>query len=142
MSSLSVRLPESLHQRLRELAERDDISINQFIATAVAEKAAALLTVDYLTARGQRANVKLMDRLLSRVPDVPPIRGDELPAHEGKPNKTYLDSSVKRRRVGSPLLKEGSRSRSHRKEVQGGTPLRADNVSVASRSPVESTGVS
>ena len=36
MSSLSLRLPESLHQKLRELAERDDISINQFIATAVA----------------------------------------------------------------------------------------------------------
>ena len=74
MSSLSLRLPESLHQRLRELAERDDISINQFIATAVAEKAAALLTVDYLEARGQLADVKLVDRLLSRVPDVQPSR--------------------------------------------------------------------
>jgi predicted HicB family RNase H-like nuclease len=38
MSSLSLRLPESLHRKLRELAEREDISINQFIATAVAEK--------------------------------------------------------------------------------------------------------
>ena len=77
MSSLSLRLPESLHQRLRDLAEREDISINQFIATAVAEKAAALLTVEYLEARGQRANAKLVDRVLSRVPDVPPIVGDE-----------------------------------------------------------------
>ena len=42
MSSLSLRLPESLHEKIRELAERDNISINQFIATAVAEKAAAL----------------------------------------------------------------------------------------------------
>ena len=45
MSNLSLRLPDSLHRKIRELAERDDISINQFIATAVAEKAAALLTV-------------------------------------------------------------------------------------------------
>ena len=52
MSSLSLRLPESLHQKLRELAERDDISINQFIATAVVEKAAALLTVDYFGSAG------------------------------------------------------------------------------------------
>ncbi|HKU26505.1 MAG TPA: YlcI/YnfO family protein, partial [Candidatus Sulfotelmatobacter sp.] len=66
MSSLSLRLPESLHQKLRELAERDDVSINQFIATAVAEKAAALLTVEYLKARGQRADAKLVDRVLSR----------------------------------------------------------------------------
>ena len=77
MSSLSLRLPESLHQRLRELAGREDISINQFIATAVAEKAAALLTVEYLEARAQRANGMLFDRVLSRVPDVPPIEGDE-----------------------------------------------------------------
>ena len=62
MRSLRLRLPESLHQKLRELAERDDISINQFIATAVAEKAAALLAVDYLEARGQRANTKLVDQ--------------------------------------------------------------------------------
>lgn len=82
MRRLSLTLPESLHQKLRELAERDDISINQFIATAVAEKAAALLTVDYLEARGQRANTKLVDRVLRRVPDVPPIAGDELPDRE------------------------------------------------------------
>ena len=79
MSSLSLRLPESLHEKIRELAERDNISINQFIATAVAEKAAALLTVDYLETRARRADTKLLDRLLKRVPDVPPIPGDQLP---------------------------------------------------------------
>ena len=87
MSSLSLRLPESLHQKLRELAKRDDISINQFIATAVAEKAAALLTVQYLEARGQMADAALVDRVLSRVPDVPPIEGDEVPPRERKQKK-------------------------------------------------------
>jgi len=87
MSSLSLRLPESLHQKLRELAERDDVSINQFIATAVAEKAAALLTVEYLKTRGQRADAKLVDRVLSRVPNVPPIPGDELPVREPRRKK-------------------------------------------------------
>ena len=38
MGILSVRLPDSLHKGVRELAEREGISINQFIATAVAEK--------------------------------------------------------------------------------------------------------
>ena len=41
MSSLSVRLPDSLHDKVRELARRDHVSINQFIATAVAEKTSA-----------------------------------------------------------------------------------------------------
>ena len=44
MGILSVRLPESLHQGVRELAQREGISINQFIATAVAEKLATLMS--------------------------------------------------------------------------------------------------
>jgi hypothetical protein len=55
------------------------VSINQFIATAVAEKAAALLTVEYLEEREKRADVRLFNRVLARVPDVPPLPGDELP---------------------------------------------------------------
>jgi predicted HicB family RNase H-like nuclease len=49
MSSVSLRLPDSLHKQVRELAEREDISINQFIATALAEKMAALMTSEYLS---------------------------------------------------------------------------------------------
>ena len=79
MSSLSLHLPDSLYEKIRELAERDDISINQFIATAVAEKAAALLTETYLEERGRRADPRLVDRILRRVPDVPAVPGDELP---------------------------------------------------------------
>ena len=79
MSVLSLRLPDSLHRKIRELAERDDISINQFLATAAAEKAAALLTVEYLEERAQRGDVTLFARLLARVPDVSPVSGDELP---------------------------------------------------------------
>ncbi len=109
MSSLSLRLPKSLHQRLRELAERDDISINQFIATAVAEKAAALLTVEYLAGRGQRANSKLLDRVLSRVPDVPPIVGDELPPRRRQPNTGLQPSASRAKR--SAGSKPVSRSR-------------------------------
>ena len=87
MSSLSLRLPDSLHQKIRELAEQDDISINQFIATAVAEKAAALLTVSYLEERGRRADPRLVDLILRRVPDVPPVPGDERPSERPQPNK-------------------------------------------------------
>jgi hypothetical protein len=69
------------------LAERDDVSINQFIATAVAEKAAALLTLEYLEERAGRADARVFDRILSRVPDVPPAAGDELPLKKLPPKK-------------------------------------------------------
>ena len=42
MSSLSLRLPDSLHRKIRELAKEEGISINQFITTALAEKLSAI----------------------------------------------------------------------------------------------------
>jgi len=101
MSSLSLRLPDSLHRKIRELAEQEDISINQFIATAVAEKAAALLTVEYLEKRGRRGDPKLVDRILSKVPDVPPVPGDELPVRRRQPKKGPQPTSRRRRRRGA-----------------------------------------
>lgn len=97
MSSLSLRLPDSLHRKIRELAEQEDISINQFVATAVAEKAAALLTVEYLKKRGGRGDPKLVDRILSKVPDVPPVPGDELPVRRRQAKKVVQPTSRRRR---------------------------------------------
>lgn len=80
MGTLSLRLPESLHAKLKELAERDAISLNQFIASAVAEKAAALVTLEYLAERGRRGRRDDLDAILKRVPARPPLHGDDLPA--------------------------------------------------------------
>lgn len=79
MSTVTVQLPNSLHRKIIELAQADGTSVEQFLATAAAEKMAALLTVDYLrreAALGSRAD---FDRVLSMVPSVPPEPGDELP---------------------------------------------------------------
>ena len=98
MSTLSLRLPASLHHKIRELSERDEVSINQFIATAVAEKAAALLTVEYLEARGRLSSRTQFDRILARVPNVPPIPGDELPNQPRPSPKALQPTSRKARR--------------------------------------------
>ena len=80
MSSLSLRLPESLHRKLSELARRDGVSMNQFITAAVGEKLAALMTEEYLLERGKHASVAKFDAVLAKIPDGAPTRGDELPA--------------------------------------------------------------
>jgi hypothetical protein len=98
MSTLSLRLPASLHHKIRELSGRDEVSINQFIATAVAEKAAALLTVEYLEARGRHASRTRFDRIMARVPNVPPMPGDELPNQPRQSNKALQPTSRKTRR--------------------------------------------
>jgi len=76
MSTMSLRLPESLHRRLREFAEKDDVSINQLITSAVAEKLAALSTLEYLEARAGKGNRKRFEEALALVPDVDQEPGD------------------------------------------------------------------
>lgn len=78
MSILSVRLPESLHKMAKDVAEEDKISLNQFIATAVAEKVAALTTENYLKSRAMRGSRNAFDQALARVPAVEPDESDRL----------------------------------------------------------------
>ena len=78
MSTLSVRLPNSLHQQIRRLAKQEGISINQFISSAAAEKMAALMTLDYLEERAQRGNREAFEAALARLPDAEPEPFDKL----------------------------------------------------------------
>jgi len=70
MSALSLRLPNSLHKQLRELARREGVSINQLVNSAVAEKMAALMTVDYLRERAERGSRQRFEAALAKVRDV------------------------------------------------------------------------
>jgi predicted transcriptional regulator len=79
MTALTVRLPNSVHQKIRELAQRDEISVNQFIAAAVSEKMASVMTLDYLKMEAAKGNRNDFDRFMNLVPNVPPVAGDALP---------------------------------------------------------------
>ena len=78
MSALSLRLPDSIHRHIKEIAKKEGVSINQFISSAVSEKISALLTEDYLKSRAKRSKKKEFKNILDRVPDREPLPGDEL----------------------------------------------------------------
>jgi len=78
MSTLSLRLPNSLHEQIRQIARREGISINQFIASAAAEKMAALLTEQYIEKRAKKASRKKFQAVLNKVPDIPPENHDRM----------------------------------------------------------------
>ena len=78
MSTISLRLPDSLHDEVRKLAERENISINQLATLAIAEKVAALETADYLLQRAGKADKKKFLRAMAKVPDVKPDKQDIL----------------------------------------------------------------
>lgn len=79
MTALTVRLPNSVHQKIRELALRDEISVNQFIASAVSEKMASVMTLDYLKLEAAKGSRSDFDRFMNLVPNAPVMAGDEMP---------------------------------------------------------------
>ncbi len=78
MSALSLRLPDSIHRHIREVAKKEGVSINQFISSAVSEKISALMTEDYLKNRAKRAKKEDFRKILAKVTSRKPIHGDEL----------------------------------------------------------------
>jgi len=78
MSSLSLRLPESLHRHLKQAAEADGISINQFISLAVAEKLSALQTYDLIAERARGSSRNAFLDAMAQVPRGPVQEGDEI----------------------------------------------------------------
>lgn len=77
MSALNLRLPDSVHRHIRDIAKQDGVSINLFIASAVSEKISALTTEDYIANRANHAREGAFAKVLDRVPKREPIAGDE-----------------------------------------------------------------
>lgn len=78
MSTISLRLPDSLHEEIRKLASRENVSINQLATLAIAEKIAALDTADYLLGRAAKADKKKFLRAMAKVADQAPQKEDAL----------------------------------------------------------------
>ena len=75
-----LRLPRSLKETVERLSREDRTSINQFVATAVAEKVLALQTAKYFADRRARADFRAFDKIMKRRGGTPPREGDELPS--------------------------------------------------------------
>ena len=78
MSTISLRLPDSLHHQVRELAKQENVSINQFITLALAEKISALVTEDYLAERASRGSRNGFEQAMAKVADVESLPQDVL----------------------------------------------------------------
>jgi hypothetical protein len=77
MSAITIRLPDSLHKKIKEVAKRDGISLNQFISSAAGEKLSAFLTLEYLRERADRADEAAFAKVLGKVPDRDPLPFDQ-----------------------------------------------------------------
>ena len=78
MPVLSLRLPKTMYDHLREVARAEGVSMNQFVTLAVAEKIATLETLDYLEERAKRGSREKLLAVLDKAPDVEPEDYDKL----------------------------------------------------------------
>ena len=78
MSTMSLRLPDYLHNSIRAIADNEHISVNQLVTTAIAEKVSALATEKYLNAMEAKGSVKAFDSVMAKVKGRPPLAGDEI----------------------------------------------------------------
>ncbi len=78
MSTISLRLPDSLHKAARKLAAQEHISINQLITLALAEKISALMTEEYLGERAAHADREKFAAAMDKVADAEPEEQDRL----------------------------------------------------------------
>jgi hypothetical protein len=77
-STFPLRLPRSMKLAVQDLAQEDGVSLNQFVATAVAEKLAAMRTVSYFAQHEQSADLVAFRSLLRRKGGQAPQPGDEI----------------------------------------------------------------
>ena len=74
-----LRLPRSLKDAVERLSREDGTSMNQFVATAVAEKVSAMRTAQFFEDRKAQADFRAFDRIMKRRDGERPRPGDELP---------------------------------------------------------------
>ena len=81
---LSLRIPKTLHEQVKELAKDEGVSLNQFVMLALAEKVATLQAIDYLEQRAARGSREKLLAILAKAPDVEPEAYDRLDVRNEK----------------------------------------------------------
>jgi hypothetical protein len=80
MSTITIQIPDSLRRQVERLAAEDQITVDQFFATAASEKLSVIEAVDYIAARASRADDAAFLDAVSRIPDTPVTEDwDQLP---------------------------------------------------------------
>ena len=95
MTALTIRLPDSVHRKIKELAANDGVSVNQFIASAAAEKMASVMTLDWL--RAEAAQGKRADFLAVLAASGQALAQDVLHAGTPAPHSSYAPLSAAQR---------------------------------------------
>ena len=77
--TVQLDIPETLVKQARELAEQQRVSVDQIVAVALTAQISAAAKRPSIAERAEQVDWQAVKDIMSRVPDVPPLPGDELP---------------------------------------------------------------
>ena len=79
MTTLQAEIPDSLMKQVKELAQQEQTTVDQLVSIALAAQVSAWKNTESIASRARRADYEAFDRVMAKVPAVPPMPGDELP---------------------------------------------------------------
>lgn len=77
MTTIQAQVPDALAREVTELAERENVTLDQLVNIALASQVGAWRRRDTIAERAKRGNWENFDRVMAKVRDVPPLPGDE-----------------------------------------------------------------
>jgi len=78
MKAIELNMPDDVYEKLENLASNDHQSVNVFVLRKLEEFARAFEDFRELERRAQRGNREKFEAAMAKVPNVPPMPGDEI----------------------------------------------------------------
>ncbi len=78
MKTIQANIPEYLANLAAEAAAKEKTTLDQIVAIALAAHVGAWKVREDIETRARRGNLETFDRVMAKVPDVPPLPGDEI----------------------------------------------------------------
>jgi predicted DNA-binding protein len=78
MKAIELNMPDDVYEKLENLASHDHQSVNVFALRKLEEFARAFEDFSELERRAQRGSREKFQASMAKIPNVPPIPGDEL----------------------------------------------------------------
>jgi hypothetical protein len=79
MTTIHAQVPDALAKQVNELALQEQVTVDQLVSIALASQVSAWRQRDTIAVRAKRGKWENFDRVMAKIPEAPPMPGDELP---------------------------------------------------------------
>lgn len=77
MKAIQVRLPDHIHEKLKDLAKEEGISLNNFIVSSISNEVIRQETRDFFKKAAANFDPKAFAEALGAIPDAPVTESDK-----------------------------------------------------------------